>query len=111
MVCGIQNQVLSHDGQTNEAEVTTTTDARRSTDSDAGKTRASVSMIPQASNQEDLTSIDMRDMKALRRGVYKALEAHSTHQAGWAITTTTRELNVGLEEFATYTAVSAILNS
>ena len=82
MVCGIHNQVLAHDGQTNEAEVTSTTDARRSTDSDAGKTRALVSMIAQASDQEGLTSIDMRDMKALQRGVYKALEPHSAHQAG-----------------------------
>ena len=43
MVCCVHDQVLAHDGQTNEAEITTVTDLRRSADVDAGKTGAIVS--------------------------------------------------------------------
>ena len=43
MVCSIHNQVLAHDGQTNEAEVTTGSRPRWSADIDAGKTGARVS--------------------------------------------------------------------
>lgn len=43
MVCRVHDQVLAHDGQTNEAKVTTGTSVRRSADIDAGKTGAIVS--------------------------------------------------------------------
>lgn len=44
MVGGIQDQVLAHDGQTDEAEITPMNDARRSTSIFAGRRRASVSI-------------------------------------------------------------------
>ena len=43
MVCGIHDQVLAHDGQTDEAEITTGIDPRKSADIDAGETGATVS--------------------------------------------------------------------
>lgn len=43
MVGDIHDQVLAHDGQTNEAEITTGSDSRRSADIDAGETGATVS--------------------------------------------------------------------
>lgn len=43
MVCSIHDQVLAHDSQTDEAEVTTGIRPRRSADIDAGQTGATVS--------------------------------------------------------------------
>lgn len=43
MVGNVQDQVLTHDGQTNKAEVSTGDDPRRSADIDAGQTGATVS--------------------------------------------------------------------
>ena len=43
MVGSVHDQVLAHDGQTNEAEITTWNNSRRSTDIDAGETGATVS--------------------------------------------------------------------
>ena len=43
MVGSIQDQVLAHDGQTNEAKVTTGDKSPRSADIDAGETGATVS--------------------------------------------------------------------
>lgn len=43
VVCSVHNQVLTHDGQTDEAEVTTGSDPRRSADIDASQTGATVS--------------------------------------------------------------------
>ena len=43
MIGNIQEQVLTHDGQTDEAEITTGSDPRRSADIDAGQTGATVS--------------------------------------------------------------------
>lgn len=43
VIGGIEDQVLAHDGQTDEAEVSTRNRARRSTDIDAGQTGAIVS--------------------------------------------------------------------
>ena len=40
MIGHIQNQILAHDGQTDEAEISTGVDPRRSADIDAGKTGA-----------------------------------------------------------------------
>jgi len=42
-ISDVQDQVLAHDGQTNEAKITTRDDARRCADIDAGKSRAVVS--------------------------------------------------------------------
>lgn len=44
MVGGIQDQVLAHDGQTDEAEITSKNDARRPTGIFASRRRASVSI-------------------------------------------------------------------
>ena len=43
MIGNIQEKILTHNGQTDEAEVTTGRDARRSADIDAGQTGATVS--------------------------------------------------------------------
>ena len=43
VVCSIHDQVLAHNGQTDEAEVTTGIETRRSADIDAGETGATVS--------------------------------------------------------------------
>lgn len=43
MIGNIQDQVLTHNGQTDKAEITTRRDARRSADVDAGQTGATVS--------------------------------------------------------------------
>lgn len=43
MIGNIQEQVLAHDGQTDEAEITTGSNPRRSADIDAGQTGATVS--------------------------------------------------------------------
>lgn len=43
MIGNIQNQILTHNGQTNKTEVTTGDDPRRSADIDAGQTGAKVS--------------------------------------------------------------------
>lgn len=45
MVSNIQYQVLTHDGQADEAEISTVVDPRRSADIDAGKTDATVSPL------------------------------------------------------------------
>jgi len=45
MVRSVQNQVLAHDGQTDEAEITTGIRSRMSADIDAGKTGATVSPL------------------------------------------------------------------
>jgi len=45
MVRSVQNQILAHDGQTNEAKVTTGICPRMSADMDAGKTGATVSPL------------------------------------------------------------------
>jgi hypothetical protein len=45
MISRIQNEVLTHDGQTDEAEITTRDRLRRSADIDAGETGAEVSQI------------------------------------------------------------------
>lgn len=43
MIGNIQEQVLTHDGQADEAEITSRSDARRSADIDADQTGATVS--------------------------------------------------------------------
>jgi hypothetical protein len=43
VVGNVQDQVLTHDGQTDEAEISTGNDVRRSADIDAGETGAIVS--------------------------------------------------------------------
>lgn len=43
MIGNIQEQVLTHDGQTDEAEITTGSNPRWSADIDAGQTGATVS--------------------------------------------------------------------
>ena len=43
VIGNIQEQVLTHDGQTDEAKITTRRDPRRSADIDAGQTGAAVS--------------------------------------------------------------------
>lgn len=43
MIGNIQEKVLAHNGQTDEAEVTTGSDPRKSADIDAGQTGATVS--------------------------------------------------------------------
>ena len=43
MVGNIEEEVLAHNGQTDEAEITTGSDPRRSADIDAGQTGATVS--------------------------------------------------------------------
>lgn len=43
MVGDIQEKILTHNGQTDEAEITTGSDPRRSADMDAGQTGATVS--------------------------------------------------------------------
>ena len=43
MVGNIEEEVLAHNGQTDEAEITTGSDPRRSADIDAGQTSATVS--------------------------------------------------------------------
>jgi hypothetical protein len=43
MIGNVQDQVLTHDGQTDEAEIRTGVDPRWSADIDAGKTGAAVS--------------------------------------------------------------------
>lgn len=43
MIRDIQEQILTHNGQTDEAEITTRSDPRRSADIDAGQTGATVS--------------------------------------------------------------------
>ena len=43
MICNVQDQVLTHDGQPDEAEITTVVDPRGSADIDASKTGAAVS--------------------------------------------------------------------
>lgn len=43
MIGNIQEKVLAHDGQTDEAEITTGSDPRKSADIDAGQTGATVS--------------------------------------------------------------------
>ncbi len=48
MVGNVQNQILTHYGQTNEAEVTTGNDPRGSADIDAGQTGATVSPLIQS---------------------------------------------------------------
>ena len=45
MIRRVHDQVLTHNGQTNEAEITTGTGSRRSADIDAGKTGAAVSPL------------------------------------------------------------------
>ena len=45
MIGNVQDQVLAHDGQANEAEISTMVDPRRSADIDAGKTGATVSPL------------------------------------------------------------------
>jgi len=42
-ISDVQDQVLAHDGQTNEAKITTRDNSRSSADIDAGKSRAVVS--------------------------------------------------------------------
>ena len=44
MVRSVQDEVLAHDGQTNEAKISTGFRLRRSTDIDAGETRTTVSI-------------------------------------------------------------------
>jgi len=44
MVSSVQDQVLAHDGQANEAKISTGFRLRRSTDIDAGETRTTVSV-------------------------------------------------------------------
>ena len=44
MVGSVQDQVLAHDGQTNEAKISSGFGLRRSTDIDAGETRTMVSI-------------------------------------------------------------------
>jgi hypothetical protein len=44
MVGSVQDQVLAHDGQANEAKISTGFRLRRSTDIDAGETRTTVSV-------------------------------------------------------------------
>lgn len=46
MIRSVENQVLSHDSKTDEAEITTRFSVR-SADIDAGKTRTEVSMVQQ----------------------------------------------------------------
>lgn len=43
IVGDVQDQVLAHDGQTNEAKITTRNNSRSSADIDAGKSRTVVS--------------------------------------------------------------------
>ena len=43
VIGNVQEQVLAHDSQTDEAEITTASDPRRSADIDAGQTGATVS--------------------------------------------------------------------
>lgn len=43
VISNVQNQVLAHDGQTDEAEISTRSKTRRSADIDAGETGAIVS--------------------------------------------------------------------
>ena len=43
MIGNVQEQILAHDGQTDEAKITTRSDPRRSADIDAGQTGATVS--------------------------------------------------------------------
>lgn len=45
MICNVQDQVLTHDGQADEAKISTMVDPRRSADIDAGKTGATVSPL------------------------------------------------------------------
>lgn len=45
MIGNVHDQVLTHDGQADQAEITTTVDPRRSADIDAGKTGATVSPL------------------------------------------------------------------
>lgn len=52
MICHIQNQILTHDGQTDEAKISTTFGLRRSADINAGETGAIVS----SQKNYDLTS-------------------------------------------------------
>jgi hypothetical protein len=44
MVSSVKDQVLAHDGQANEAKISTGFRLRRSTDIDAGETRTTVSV-------------------------------------------------------------------
>ena len=44
VICDVQEKILAHDSQTNEAEITTGRDPRRSADIDAGQTGAIVSL-------------------------------------------------------------------
>jgi hypothetical protein len=44
VVRSVQDEVLAHDGQTNEAKISTGFRLRRSTDIDAGETRTTVSI-------------------------------------------------------------------
>lgn len=60
MVGDIQDQVLTHDCQTNEAEITTGNDPRGSADIDAGQTGATVS--PWIQSTQVIT--DRRDRNA-----------------------------------------------
>jgi hypothetical protein len=45
MICNVQDQILTHDGQADEAKISTTIDPRGSADIDAGKTGAKVSPL------------------------------------------------------------------
>lgn len=45
MIGNVHDQVLTHDGQADQAEITTTVDPRRSADIDAGQTGATVSPL------------------------------------------------------------------
>lgn len=45
VVSSVQDQVLTHDGQTDEAEITTRFRPRRSADINAGQARAEVSQL------------------------------------------------------------------
>lgn len=51
MIGDVQDQVLAHDGQTNEAKITTRDISRSSADIDAGKSRAVVSKSSSVSRQ------------------------------------------------------------
>lgn len=67
MIGNVHDQVLTHDGQADQAEITTMVDPRRSADIDAGKTGATVSPL------------NLSEMPAVARLVDKMKQENNMH--------------------------------
>lgn len=107
VVRNVHDQVLAHNGQTDEAEISTGSDPRRSADIDAGKTGAIVSSWLSSTLFNSANRIVCSNYPGGTRWEYIVVVAEEAHFFGCHLEAGQAEL--GRKREATYTACPVIL--